>query len=406
MSIEEFYAQSLEIRDPWRVSEVHFSPEDKEVQVHVQCLDESVWIDPETKDRAAIHGWRERRWRHLDTCEFQTWIIAKVPRVKLSDGKVVTVKVPWAAPHGRFTVAMESQIIETLLACRTITSAAKLLGLTRDQVDAVMKRAVQRGLSRREATPLELVGLDEKALRKRHRYATILTDLISGHVIDIGNGRTKEAAVELMNSLPSEQTQSIEAVAMDMWQGYISAVEETLPEAAIVFDRYHLKAHLNQAVDKVRRGEHRRLSAQGRDILKGSKYEFLKHHEDLRTKASSRLRKLLKENLETGVAWSIKELFDHFWSYRRRAPAMRFLYDWIDLAAESAMAPLEKVASMIQTHFAGIMNYINFPITNASAEGINSRIQTLKSAARGLPSFELFRTRILFFLGGLSLHPA
>lgn len=406
MEIEDFYAQSLQIDDPWRVKEVRFLPEERHVEVHVECKGGVTWADPETAQPATIHGWRERRWRHLDTCQFQTWIIAKVPRLKLSNGKIVTAKVPWAEPHGRFTAEMERRIIDTLLACRSISSAARLLAVSHDQIDGLMNRAVKRGLERRELEPLELVGIDEKAIRKRRRYATILNDLISGVVVDVAPGRSKDATKAMLEALPKSHTETIQAVAMDMWKGFIGAVAECLPEAAIVFDRFHIKAHLNNSVDEVRRKEHRQLSAQGDETLKGTKFQFLKHHHDLRERASATLRALLREQLDTVEAWKLKEAFDHFWSYTRRGSAMAFLDAWIGKARETGLRPMIKVASMIEEHFAGIMNYITFPITNAASEGINSRIQSLKSEARGLPNFERFRTRVLFFLGGLQLYAA
>lgn len=405
MEVTEFYAQSLGVKPPWSVVEVAILEEKQMVEVRVECNKEHHWTDPQSGEMATIHGWRERRWRHLDTCEFQTWIVARVPRIKLTSGKVITVDVPWAEPLGRFTMVMEARIIQILLCCPAITRAARLAGITRDEAEGVLQRAVKRGLNRREHVPLELAGIDEKALRKGHCYATILTDLVSGHVIEISQGRTKDSALELFRSLPVASTASIEAVAMDMWPAYIGAVEEELPGAAIVYDRFHVKRYLNDGVDKVRRQEHRELSAAGNMVLKGTKYQWLRTHEDMRLKSAVQFRQLLVQELQTGMAWSLKELFDHFWSYRSRSHAMRFFYNWIESVNDSALSPMMKAARTLRDHLGGLLNYITFPITNASAEGINSIIQGLRTAARGLPKFETFRARILFHLGGLSMEP-
>jgi len=406
MEIKEFYAQSLNVLDPWQVVEVAILEEKRMVEVRIECREKALWVDPDSGERATIHDWRERRWRHLDTCEFETWVVAEVPRVKLSSGQVVTAKVPWAESLGRFSRAMESHLIEVLTHCQSVTGAARLAGISRDQAEGVMQRAVQRGLLRRQQSPLELVGVDEKAIRRRHRYATILSDLVSGTVIEVCEGRTKQATCQLFKSLPATATESIEAVAMDMWPAYIGAAEEMLPRAAIVFDRFHIKKYLNEAVDKVRRQEHRQLSAAGNLVLKGTKYQWLKTHEDLRMKSATHFRQLLVQSLQTATAWSFKELFDHFWSYRSRAWAMRFFYNWIDSVKDSGLKPMIQVAETLLTHMSGIMNYITFPITNASAEGLNSIIQGLRSAAKGLPNFQNFRARILFHLGGLDMKPA
>lgn len=404
MEIKEFYAQSLNITPPWRVVEVAIREEERTVEVRVDCSAKVVWVDPDTREQATIHGWRQRRWRHLDTCEFQTWVVAEVPRVKLSSGEVVTVKVPWAERFGRFTCAMESFLIEALKNCPSVLRAACLTGVTRDQAEGVMRRAVARGLIRREPDELELLGIDEKAFAKGHRYASILIDLVKGRVIDVVEGRSEESASKLFGTLPEPAAASIQAVAMDMWPPYINAVEKLLPEAAIVFDRFHIKKHLNEAVDQIRRQEHRQLSAEGDSVLTGTKYQWLRGYEDMRRKGALEFRELLAQKLQTGKAWSIKELFDHFWTYTSRSCAMRFFYHWLDTANESGLKPLIKVAGTLLRHMAGIVNYISFPITNASSEGMNSQIQHLRFAARGLPNFTNFRARILFHLGGLDMQ--
>lgn len=406
LTLEHFYAQSLGLEAPWRVAGVVIEGESKEVRIRVECAAGEVWADPVTGERAEIKDWQERTWRHLDTCEYQTIISARVPRVVLSDGRTLTVRVPWSEPGGRFTKRFESRVITLLEQCRTVRGAARLARITDDQADGVMQRAVVRGLLRREDQPLKYAGFDEKAIAKGHRYATILNDLEEGRVIDVAPERTQEAAAVLLRNLPLEQRGKIEAVAMDMWPAYIGAVEEVLPSADIVFDRFHVQKHLGEAVDKVRRQEHRELSAAGNLILKGSKYLWLKTHEDMRLKASRELRALLVQDLQTGTAWALKENFDRFWSYRQWGRACRFVHHWMESAFATGLGPLAKAAEMIGHHAEGILNFIFHRITNAASEGINSTIQNLKHAARGLPAFKTFRIRVLFFLGKLNLRPA
>lgn len=406
LTLEHFYAQSLGLEAPWRVTGVVIDGERKEVRIRVECAAGEAWVDPQTRERAAIKDWQERTWRHLDTCEYQTIISARVPRVVLSDGSTITVRVPWAEPGGRFTKRFESRVISLLLQCRTVRGAARLAGITEDQADGVMHRAVARGLLRREDRSLKYLGLDEKAIAKGHRYATILNDLEGHRVIEVVPERTQEAAASLLGALPEEQRQKIEAVAMDMWPAYISAAGEVVPQADIVFDRFHIKKHLNEAVDKIRRQEHRELSAAGNLVLKGSKYLWLKTHEDMRLKASSEFRALLVQDLQTGTAWALKENFDKLWTYQQWTRAVRFLHHWMESVFTAGLKPLEKAAEMIGHHAEGILNYVYHRITNAASEGINSTIQSLKHAARGLPAFKTFRTRVLFFLGKLDLNPA
>jgi transposase len=409
LTLEHFYEQSLGLAAPWRVAKVVIDGESKEVRIRVECAAGEAWGDPETGERAEIKDWQERTWRHLDTCEYHTIISARVPRVVLSDGSTMTVRVPWAEPGGRFTKRFESRVIAFLQQCRTVRGAARLARITDDQADGVMARAVARGLLRRKEQPLKHIGLDEKAIAKGQRYATIFNDLSDpegARVIEVVPERTQEAATGLLQSLPPEQREQIEAVAIDMWPAYIKAVEEVLPKADIVFDRFHVKKHLCEAVDKIRRQEHRELSAAGNLILKGSKFLWLKTHGDMRLKAAREFRALLVQDLQTGTAWALKENFDHFWSYRQWGRACRFMDQWMETVFASGLGPLAKAAEMIGRHAEGILNYIYHRITNAASEGINSTIQSLKHAARGLPVFKTFRTRVLFFLGKLDLTPA
>ena len=405
LSLKEFYGQSLELKAPWKVVEVMIDGEARQVRIRVECARGEVWGDPETNERAEIKDWEERTWRHLDTCQFETIITAKVPRLLLKSGRTLTASVPWAAPRGRFTLSFEAHVIALLQHCRTVRGAALLAGITEDAADGVMRRAVARGLMRRELEPPQVLGFDEKAIRKGQRYTTIMTDLENGAVIDLVEGRTTEATLGLLALLPEGSKDSVQAVAMDMWPAYIAAVAQALPEAAIVFDKFHIKKHLNEAVDKIRRQEHRQLSAAGNLTLKDSKYLWLRRHRDLCKEAAERFRSLLIQDLQTGTAWALKENFDRFWGYTSQAWALKFLWDWVETARATDLSPLAKAADMIEKHAEGILNYLMHPITNAAAEGINSVIQSLKHAARGLPRFESLRIRVLFFLGKLNLKP-
>jgi transposase len=424
--IRDFYAQSLGVKTPWHVTEVRILGDRKRIEVRVACREGTVWTDPETRQQAHVHGWRERSWRHLDTCEFETVVIASLPRLKLPSGRTMSVSVPWAEPGGRFTRRMEGHLVDVLLCCPALTDAARIAGITVDMADGVLERAVDRGLARRKEAAIPSLGIDEpkhsgdgqpkaarrasaarqKAIRKHHRYATILTDIEGGRVHEVAEGRTTEVAAGLLRDLPEAVRKGVEAVAMDMWPAYIRAVTEQLPEASIVFDRFHVSKHLNEAVDKVRRGEHRELSAAGNLLLKGTKYQWLKTHLDMRLKSAVEFRGLLVHDLQTGTAWSLKEMFRHFWSYRSLSWAMRSFDRWLESVRASGLKSMERLAAMLADRASGLFNNLFFPITNSAVEGLNAMIQHLRVAARGLPRFETFRARILFHLGKLDLHPA
>jgi transposase len=406
MQDTEFYQQVLGLSKPWRVKSVKLELGKQKVTIEVECEEKVAWGDPATGGRAHIHAWEKRRWRHLDTCQFETIIEAEVPRVKYADGKVEEVVVPWAERFSRLTRLMEAFVIRVLQASRSISEAAGLVGLGWDQVHGVMQRAVKRGLLRREALPIRHLGIDEKSIARGHTYATVLTDLEGSRVWEVTLGRKQSDADEVWTSLTREQKQAVEAVAMDMWPAFENSAKTALPEAVVVHDKFHVAKHLNEAVDKVRKAEHRQLMAQGDQTLKGTKYEWLRGHEDLRRSEAANFRTLHKLNLKTSRAWCLKESFAGFWEYRYPGAARRFFEQWCAAAMRSRLQPIKQVTRMLREHVEELLNYITHRITNAASEGFNSLIQNIKANARGLPNFAKFRTRILFFCGKLNMLPA
>jgi transposase len=318
---------------------------------------------------------------------------------------VKTTAVPWAGKHSRFTLMFEAFAIEILKIAANIEGARKLLRLSWDGAQQIMDRAVSRGLEKRDLEEVARVGLDEKSFLRSQSYVTALNDLDGGRVIEVVEGRTTKDACELLESLPSEVAGKIEAAAIDMWPAFIKAVGDMLPDADIVFDRFHISKHLNEAVDKVRRSEHKTLLAEGRNDLSGSKYSWLKADENLTETQRSVLETLCGKNLKTSRAWAIKESFNEYWMSRNAAFAEGVFKDWYSWAIRSRLEPIKKVARMIKKHLYGLETYFKHWITNAVSEGLNSRIQSLKSAARGFRSFANYRIRILFFCGRLDLKP-
>ena len=342
----------------------------------------------------------------LGSCQFETILEAEVPRVKHADGSVEEVAVPWAERFSRLTRLMEAFVIRVLQAARSVSEAAGLLGLGWDQVNGVMKRAVRRGLERREAQPMRYLGIDEKSIARGHTCATVLTDLEGSRVWEVTQGRKQADADAAWESLTAEQREAVAAVAMDMWPAFENSAKAALHNAVVVHDKFHVAKHLNEAVDKVRKAEHRKLMVQGDETLKGTKYEWMRKHRDLRQAGEASFRTLHKLNLKTARAWHPKESFEGFWACRYPAAAKCFFKDWQATAMRSRLEPLKQVARMLKAHEPERLNCLLHRITNAASEGFNSLIQNIKANARGLPNFHNFRTRILFHCGKLNMLPA
>jgi len=396
----EFFAGVLDIRSPWAVSNVLRDGEGCRITVEI------VFERSSGGDLGGhIHGYVDREWRHLDTCQYQTFLRARVPRIRRPDGTTTEVEVPWAERFSRVTKMMEARVIETLQMASNHSAAAKHLGMSRGQLDRIMERAVSRGLARREKSDIPHIGLDEKAMRRGHRYVSVMTDIDKGVVVDLVEGRTMEAADELWGCLTPGQRCSVEAVAMDMWPAYMASAWTWAPNADVVHDRFHVASHLGKAVDTVRKREHKKLMGTGDDSLKGTKYRWLRRWDDLRS-APVDFRTIYRSALETAKTWSYKEAFDCFWDYVSESWARKFFEGWYRSVIRTGIEPMKRVARMLKKHLPGLLAYTRHRITNATAEGLNSKIQTIRNNARGLPKFETFRIRVLFHCGGLDLRPA
>lgn len=398
------YEQLLGLKSPWSVKSVNLSLTDQCVVVEVVLKRGQVWVDPtDGTKRAHINGWHERQWRHLDTCQFETIIKANVPQLKYSDGTVQELAVPWAERYSRVTLLMEAFVIKLLQVCPTTKGVCELTRLAWSTVNDIMVRAVERGMLRREEETIPYLGLDEKSSERGHSYVSILTDIERSRVIDLVPERKLAAAKSLLGKLTDSQRDSVKAVAMDMWPAFMSATETCIPQADIVHDRFHVSKYLGDAVDTVRRQEHRSLAQAGTSPLKGSKWAWLKSYADGRSAEAVSFRALNQLNLKTSRAWCIKETFVQFWRYRYMGAAKRFFDAWSNNAMRSRLEPIKKVVKMLRRHEAGLLNYSRHRITNASAEGFNSAIQLIKANARGFRNFSNYRARILFHCGKLNM---
>lgn len=217
--------------------------------------------------------------------------------------------VPWAEPRSRFTLLMERWLIDVLTECATVEGSRRLLKLTWDEVWGVMERAVRRGFLRKEARPIHYLGVYEKAFRKGHSYMTIVCDLMLSTIEHVSEERKKSSLEEYYRRLSLGQLESIRAIAMDMWEPYFMATMAHVPDAGakIVHDKFHVMKHVNEAVDKVRKQEHKALMAQGDETLKGTKYLWLFRPENLPAKHQPTFNVLKTSTLKVAKAWAMKE---------------------------------------------------------------------------------------------------
>ena len=404
--LQKHYALLLGIGSPWEVGTVELKLGEKKVEIELTWQKGAAAKCPECGQDCTIYDCApERTWRHLDTMQFATLIRARTPRSNCPDHGVKTIQVPWAAPQGRFTLHFERFAVEVLRASASVSQACELLGIGWDAVHEIIRRAVERGLERREREGMKHLGMDEKSFKRGQSYITLLTDLGQSRVLDVVEERTTQAADQLWGTLTPEQKQAVEAVAVDMWEPFIQTIQRQVPDADIVHDKFHVSKYLGEAVDKVRREEHKELMAQGDETLKGTRQLWLYNPQHFSSEQSSEFEQLKDLNLKVARAWAAKELFSKFWNYAQEGWARRFFKDWYSWVSRSRLRPLVQVAQMLKRHLEHLLTYVHHHITNAVTEGLNSKIQSLKSAARGFRNFQNYRIRILFFCGKLNLYP-
>jgi transposase len=333
-----------------------------------------------------------------------------VPRIKCEKDGVQQIQIPYAEKHSRFTSRFECAII-IWLESSPISTVAENFKLSWDEVDGIMQRAVQRGLSRRKLQVVENMGIDETSYQKRHEYVTVILDKDRDCVIDVLNDRTAETLGKWFITQKTSDLRGLKSISMDMWDPYIKAVKDAILGAGgiIAFDRFHVSKHFNEALDKVRRREHNAFMKQaGESPLSKSRFQWLinSNRTDNRDSRRKEFLNLSRLNLETARAWRIKETANSLWDYvymKVAGEAWKKLLWWI---SHSRIPEMIKVGLTVKKYFWGILNAIQHRVTNGMLEAKNNCIQRIKCMACGFRNRDRFRNAILFHLGKLDLFPS
>ena len=407
MESKELYRHLLGISEPWTVEQVHLDMTRGQVDVSVGHPQGTRFPCPECGQELAVYDHSAKRtWRHLDSCQFMTYLHASPPRVACPEHGVRQARLPWADVSSRFTRLFEALAINVLLAA-TVERAAGLLRISWDQAWHLMARAVGRGRAAKGQVLPKQIGVDEKAIAKGHQYMTIVCDLDEATVEYIGDERKEESLAAYFNALGPERCAGIEAISLDMWPAFINACRAHVPGAddKMVFDRFHIMQHVGRGVDRVRKQEHKVLTAQGDATLARSKYLWLYNAEYIPEAARERFDQIKRENLKTGRAWALKESLRQLWSYRSLGWAKRFWQRWYNWATHSRLPAMIEAAKLLARHLPNVLTYFKHRITNAVAEGLNSKIATIQKRAGGFRNRDHFKIAVYFHCGGLNLYP-
>lgn len=344
---------------------------------------------------SGVHSWHIRKVRDLNMASARVWVSCIYRKVFCPHCQAIRVEgLGLFHPYLRVTVRLARYVYQ-LCQVMTVTEVSSHLGLDWKTVKAIDKHYLERDYGRPDYQGLRVLAVDEIALRKGHRYLTVVLDYETGRVVHVGKNRKTKTLKRFFNQLKPRQRKAIEAVVMDMWNPFIKAVREKLPNAKIVFDLFHVVASFARVIDQVRNSEYRNAAKQDRSVFKGAKYLLLKNRKNLRRLDQRRqLKQLLELNERISTVMILKDKLKHIWTYRSRAWAIKALDNWCELARSTGCKPLIKFADMLDRHRYGIVNHCDHAIHTGKIEGVNNKIKVIKRKAYGFHDQRYFTLKI------------
>lgn len=405
MHQNQLYERILGLSTPWFVNSVDLNESSGLVEVQVACDPSAVLYCPQCGQPAPRYDKRRRQWRHLDTCQFQTKVVADVPRVCCPEHGCLTIQVPWAEGNSRYTALFEAFVIQWLKEA-SIQAVSRQLQLSWTAIDGIMKRAVRRGLAARTSPDVRFLSVDETAFRKGHDYVTILSNH-QGQVIIVEDGKSADSLSRCYLALTEAQRASIESVSMDMSRAYRKATFAHVEKAhrKIAFDHFHIAQALSDALNATRKSELHSVDASLRRVAHQSRYAWLKRRDRLDERERATLSWLSSQFSNTTIAWYLKEKARKIWKGNRVRGARAAWQEWIRLAKASDIRPMVTVAEQVEEKLWGILNAMRLRASNGLAEALNGKIRGLRVRAKGYRSKARFKTSILFHFGGLEMTP-
>jgi len=331
---------------------------------------------------AVIATW-EREVADLDCFEFRTTVVMDVHRLGCvaCGPKVERIQqVPSKAPYTKRFEDRVGQACESAAARRV----ARQFGLPESTVRAIDLRYLERWAAKRRKTPLKHMGVDEIHMGKKIKFVTVVSNLESGEPLWFGRERKKETLDEFFRTqLRSSQRRNIEAACVDMWQQFTDSITQWAPGCRIIYDKFHIMQHANEAVNEVRRAEFFRKGGRLREIVKGKRWLLLTRWVNLDGKKKQLLNELFKLNRRVMKAYLLKEALEHLWDYQYEGAAVRYLQAWVDQLRWQRLLPFQKLANMLVGHLDGILNYCRTKVRFGVVEAINGNIRMLINRGRG-----------------------
>lgn len=335
-----------------------------------------------------------RHIRDLNLASAQVWLQMEYRKLWCNNcGGAKVEKLSFAHASQRVTHRMACYIYG-LCKVMTVKEVAEHLDLDPKTVKQIDKEYLEKDFGDTDTDNLRVLMIDEIAVRKGHRYMTVVADYFSGRVVWMGSDRNKKTLGKFFATMTREQKEAIEAVAMDMWEPFINRVKHHCPQARIVFDFFHVVQSFARVIDKVRRDEYRKATEQHRKVLKGSRYLLLKNEENLTDKQRNRLENVLELNSTLSTLYILKDQLKLIYYYSDQEKVKRVLDDWCEMAGQIEHSSVYAFIKRLRFFEYGILNHADYPIGTSRLEGINNKIKVIKRKAYGFHDDKYFALKV------------
>lgn len=393
---EELFSKALQLEEPWYIEKVEFKNE--ELHMYIAFKKGFKFVNQE-KEKVTAYDTIAKVWRHLNFFQYKAYIHCDVPRIKNSKG-INMVEVPWSRANSGFTMLFELFVME-LAKIMSVKAIARIVKENDTRIWRILKHYVLETRKKVDYSEVSKIGIDETSV-SGHHYITVGVDLDKSRVMSITEGKEAETVDRIAEDIEEHgcKKEQIKVATSDMSPAFTKGIKKNFKNVVNVYDKFHVIKAINEALDKVRKREARK-----NEILKNSKYLFLKNRVNLKKEQEEKLEKLIEnEYLETSVVYKFKLQFQEIYkSLMTKEEAKKRIEIWIKEATNTKIKELKRLAKTIGMKIENILNYFENRVTNATLEGINSMIQLAKTRARGFKNIENFKMIIYLTSGKLDI---
>jgi transposase len=391
---------ALGLTPPWTVRRADFDPEAHRLDIEIDFAPGSRFACPVCGAAdCPAYDTERKSWRHLNFFQHQAYLTARAPRIHCDKCGIKTVNVPWARPDSGFTLLFEAMLM-AMIPAMPVAAVARMVGEHDTRLWRVVHHYVDQGRAQADASNVTRVAIDETAARRGHNYITLFVDIDQAKVLFATEGRDAETVATFADDLTAHggHPDQVCEVCIDMSPAFIKGTADSLPNAAITFDKFHAVKIINDAVDQVRRTE-RKAHA----LLKGTRYIWLRNPKNLSERQRATLDALPRRTLKTARANQIRLAFQDLYEQDRPEQAAQYLKRWYFWATHSRLEPVIDAAHTVKRHWDGILRWFDSKIANGLIEGINSLVQAARSKARGYRSIRNLTAMVYLLAGKLDL---